>query len=141
MFTYNISIIMSGKLYQNNNYRTDDPAPINWHMGEGIIGSYAGLRLKPAGVSSWRKYPNDAPLKKNPLFVPQGTPLPLKNEEIYQNIPDDSMFMFAKNYASPACCPATYSTSTGCVCTTPEQRSFVGARRGNNKNFCSDPDY
>ncbi len=33
---------------------------------------------------------------------------------------------------SPMCCgAATYSTSSGCVCTTPEQRNFINARGGN----------
>lgn len=138
---------MSNKQNKQNTIQGDAsygisiPAPVDWHMGEGIIGSYAGLRLQPQGESTWRKFPNNVPLKKNPLFVPQGTPLPLKSEQIYQNIPDDSMFIFAKNVASPACCPSTYATSTGCVCTTPQQRKLIGETRGNNKNFCSDPDF
>ena len=41
-------------------------------------------------------------------------------------------FMFAYNQSSPECCPSTYSTSTGCVCTTPEQRRFLAGRGGNS---------
>ena len=43
---------------------------------------------------------------------------------------DKKMFMFANNRTSPNCCPGTFSTSTGCVCTTENQRDFI-ASRGN----------
>ena len=43
-----------------------------------------------------------------------------------------SMFMFSYNQSKPECCPSTYSTSTGCVCTTKKQRDFI-IKRGNNK--------
>lgn len=39
-----------------------------------------------------------------------------------------SMFMFSNNKSSPDCCPSTFSTSTGCVCTTDAQRDFVKGR-------------
>lgn len=39
-----------------------------------------------------------------------------------------SMFMFKNNKSSPNCCPSTFSTSAGCVCTTEEQRKFVNSR-------------
>ena len=41
-----------------------------------------------------------------------------------------SMFMFAYNKYSPACCPSTYSTSRGCICMTDEQKKFIN-NRGN----------
>ena len=37
----------------------------------------------------------------------------------------EKKFMFANNITSPACCPSTFSTSTGCVCTTKNQRDFI----------------
>ena len=37
-------------------------------------------------------------------------------------------FMFANNITSPACCPSTFTSSTGCVCTTKNQRDFIAAR-------------
>ena len=119
----------------------DQPANLSWSMGQGVLGSLDGLYLHPGGASTWRKQPNNVPLLKGRFFVPMGTPLPLKNEEIYQTLPDDSMFMFAKNISSPACCPSSYSTSSGCVCTTPAQRRLIGQTRGNNKNFPSDSFY
>jgi hypothetical protein len=47
---------------------------------------------------------------------------PLKNGE---------MVIFAKNKFKPECCPAPYSSSTGCVCMTPEQIHFLNTRGGN----------
>jgi hypothetical protein len=47
---------------------------------------------------------------------------PLKNGE---------MVIFAKNKFKPECCPAPYSSSTGCVCMTPEQIKFLNTRGGN----------
>ena len=49
------------------------------------------------------------------------------------------MFYFNKNKVSLACCPSTYTTSDGCVCTTPEQRKFIGEERGGNKNMATFP--
>ena len=47
---------------------------------------------------------------------------PLKNGE---------MVMFSKNKFKPECCPAPYSSSTGCVCMTPEQINYLNTRGGN----------
>ena len=47
---------------------------------------------------------------------------PLKNGE---------MVIFAKNKFKPECCPAPYSSSTGCVCMTPEQITYLNTRGGN----------
>lgn len=43
------------------------------------------------------------------------------------------MFMLANNSSSLNCCPSTFSTSTGCVCTTEKQRDYVN-RRGHNRS-------
>ena len=40
----------------------------------------------------------------------------------------EKKFMFANNVTSPACCPSTFSTSTGCVCTTRQQRDYIASR-------------
>jgi len=47
---------------------------------------------------------------------------PLKNGELV---------IFAKNRFKPECCPAPYSSSTGCVCMTPEQINYLNTRGGN----------
>jgi len=116
-----------------NNYSVNSPAPVGYSIRTGIVGSYDGLILQPPD-STWRRYPAQNPTLKNPIFVPQGSGVPLKNEEVPVNL-DDSMFIFAKNIASPFCCPATHSTSTGCVCTTKQQRDLIGLYRGGNDYY------
>jgi hypothetical protein len=113
----------------------NNPSPVQWSMGQGVPGSLDGLYLYPGGASTWRKQPNNVPLLKGKLFVPQGTPVPLRCESVYQSPPENSMFYFARNIASPLCCPSTYSTMGGCVCTTPQQRALLGVMRGGNSTY------
>jgi hypothetical protein len=42
-----------------------------------------------------------------------------------------SLVMFAKNKFKPECCPSPYSSSSGCVCMTPEQINYLNTRGGN----------
>ena len=126
----------------SSNYYHDNPASIGWNMGEGLINSYAGLILKPKGGSNWRKSPSENKLKEGPIMVYQGFGSgPLAHEAVPVDIPKNSMFVFARNYASPACCPATSSTSVGCVCTTKNQRDLIGLYRGGNKTCGGSPDF
>jgi len=76
--------------------------------GMAPIGAYDGIRL-----ASERLQPN-VPLN-GPAF----------------EVGPDNLFMFKNNAAKPECCGSTYSTDTGCVCTTPEQRKFLNMRGGN----------
>ena len=46
----------------------------------------------------------------------------------------NSMFMFSYNESSPDCCPSSYTTDRGCVCTSKNQRSFINTRGGNRSN-------
>jgi len=126
---YNINNV-SGKMASSYS----SPSPVAFHMGNGVLGSYDNLKLKTGCSDPWKKPPCNPPLKNNKMFLPQGTPLPLKNEMVYSNLPENSMFMFSRSFSSPYC-SSTYSTDRGAVCTTPEQRSFVGQRRGNNKSY------
>ena len=124
----------------NNNLllSVDTPAPVDYNMGKGVYGNYDDIKLVANPYNGWKADPANTPLLKSDyLFVPQGTPLPLKNEMIYSQIPKDSMFVFSHNQASPQCV-GTYSTSTGGVCTTAEQQRYIGAERGNNKNYLTD---
>jgi hypothetical protein len=79
------------------------------------IGPFDGVRITPEnGVSSWRgTAPNE------PLLGPAFQPGP------------DQLFMFKNNQVKPECCSASYSSDTGCVCTTPDQRNFINMRGGN----------
>jgi hypothetical protein len=110
-------------------------APVNFNVGNGVLGSYDNIRFDTGCSESWKKPPCNPPLKSNYMFLPQGTPLPLKNEMIYSELPKDSMYMFANSYASPDCCPSTYSTDRGCVCTTEFQDKYLGEQRGLNKSY------
>lgn len=109
-------------------------APVNYNMGSGVLGSYSNLKLKTSCRQSWKKPPCNPPIISNKQIVYQGTPLPLKDETIYATVPDDSMFVFSRSISSPVCCPSTYSTDRGCVCTTDYQRKFIGERRGRNRD-------
>ena len=113
-------------------------APVTYTLGNGVMGSYDGIVFKTdCPGSPWRKTPCTEEQLKGPLFVPQGTPLPLKNEVTYMELPKDSMFVFSRNISDPSCCPATFSTDRGCVCTTAQQRKLIGQTRGNNKNYAN----
>ena len=102
------------------------------YVGHGILGSYDNLTLKTPCKNGWQKAPCDTGLKSNYQWVPQGTPLPLKNEMIYSQLPEDSMFIFSRSKASLQCCPSTYSTDKGCIC--PSDMNMLN-KRGNNKTY------
>ncbi len=102
------------------------------YVGHGVLGSYDNLTLKTPCKNGWQKGPCDAGLKSNYQWVAQGTPLPLKNEMIYSQLPEDSMFIFARSKASLQCCPSTYSTDKGCIC--PSDMNMLN-KRGNNKTY------
>jgi len=79
------------------------------------IGAFDDVRVTPSnGVSSWR---GTAP--NQPLLGPEFQPGP------------DSLFIFKNNDVKPECCDASYSSDTGCVCTTPQQRNYINMRGGN----------
>ena len=111
-----------------------NPAPLNYSISDGINGSYDNIVLKPKGESKFRHTPSNTK-----MFVPQGHQLPLKYEENLTNLNNNSMFIFSNNKASLECCPSTYTTSTGCVCTTPQQRKYISEERGGNVTYSSYP--
>ena len=59
----------------NNNLllTVNEPAKLKFSMGNGVPGSYDGLKLKPEGGSDWRRPPSNVPLLEGKFFVPQGT--------------------------------------------------------------------
>ena len=115
-------------------------APTDYSMGD-----FSNLRLKPDSCSDWRKAPACNKLYQK-VFTPQGTQLPLEpkfTKSVSEGPPVDGnssndnrkdMFIFAYNKSSPECCPSTYSTSTGCICTTKNQREYIN-QRGNNRSY------
>ena len=76
------------------------------------------------------------------FFTPVGDGVKLTSDPVSQNFVSvdgqpgspKHLFMFAHNKCSPGCCPSTYSSSGGCVCSTPEQRKWVAQTRAHNKN-------
>jgi len=124
---------INGKI-DKNTYK--NASPIDFNVGDGVIGSYDNILLKTTcNQGGWKAEPCNPPLLKNKLFVPQGTPLPLKSEMVFSEIPDDSMFIFSRSYSSPDCCPSTFSTDRGCVCTSPNMRKYIGEMRGKNMTY------
>ena len=108
------------------------------------MGPFDGLCLQTGNKEYWMKSPdNTALIPNDALFSYLSSQGPLKpvfsdNSAIFGPTIDGQpgspkkMFMFANNRTSPNCCPGTFSTSTGCVCTTENQRDFI-ASRGNNQ--------
>jgi hypothetical protein len=79
------------------------------------IGAFDNVRITPTGgQSSWRgTSPNE------PLMGPEIQPGP------------DNLFIFKNNQVKPECCSSTYSSDTGCVCSSPQQRNYINMRGGN----------
>jgi len=111
----------------------DGPAPVNFNMGNGVMGSYDNLVLynKDGG---WRKKRHTTRQMSDPVIY-QGHQIPLKSNAVSMPLPKKSMFMFNKNISHLSCCPSTYSSDRGCICTTEQQRNLVGVTRGNNKHY------
>ncbi len=127
----------------NTNYSLDGPAPVDYNMGQGIVGSYDSIILRPKdwdkpGGSTWKAFPNNPPLLKGPLFVPMGAGVPLHSTAM--SPPENSMFIFSRNIASPAC-KSSFSTSTGNLCLNKQQRDYIGVYRGSNKTLTGDNEY
>jgi len=85
-------------------------AALDYTMGTGVKGSW------------------DTPRKNIPRNINQqldgnvGGPIPL---------PENELFIWRENKSDPNCCPATYSTSMGCICSSPEQMNYLNERGGN----------
>jgi len=113
-----------------------------------LMSNYDALCLSTGNSDSWRKSPADIKLNSsNGLYTFQGSTGPVKpvfsdNSGLHgppvdgQDNSDKSMFMLGYNKTSPECCPSTFSTSTGCVCSTHNQREYV-KNRGNNAHGCN----
>ena len=101
----------------------------NYNNGNGEV-------YKTSCKHNWKKEPCDNKLNDTMGFTQFGSSVPLKSTETelssdHKTYPSvdgvgdkNSMFMFAYNKASPECCPSSYSTSTGCVCSTDNQIDY-----------------
>ena len=110
-------------------------APVEWNTGGGVLGSYDNLLLKTQCSEGWKGPPCNPPPKSKTQIVFQGTPLPLKNEEIYSELPQDSMFIMSRSVSDPFSVPRTFSSDRGYVQLTPLQEKYIGEMRGGNKTY------
>ena len=89
-------------------------ASVNYSMGKDNPGSWMQKALGYAGDMGYNTV-----LSRNANF--KGTPVPLQG----------TMDFFRDNAFKPECCPATYSSSTGCACTSVSQLNYLNQRGGN----------
>ena len=104
------------------------------------MGPYDGICLKTGNQEYWMKSPDETSLVPNDTlytYLSSQGPIKMKlsDQAALRGPPVDGvkgsfekMFMWANNVASPLCCPSTFSTSTGCVCSTKNQRDFIAGR-------------
>ena len=104
------------------------------------MGPYDGMCLKTGNDEYWMKSPDETTLLPNDkLYTYLSSQGPIKMRLSDQSAltgppidgvkgSDEKMFMLANNVTSPLCCPSTYSTSTGCLCTTKNQRDYIASR-------------
>ena len=104
------------------------------------MGPYDGICLKTGNPEYWMKSPDESALVPNDglyTYLSSQGPIKMKlsDQAALKGPPVDGvkgspekMFMLANNVTSPMCCPSTFSTSTGCLCTTKNQRDFIAAR-------------
>jgi len=105
------------------------------------IGPYDGLCVRTLN-QKFRDFNNELISNKN-LMNFQGVQGPVQNvvsddsDLVGPNVDGDPnspqrLFMFANNKASLNCCPSTYSTDRGCVCSTEKQDNYIRRRGFNN---------
>lgn len=80
------------------------------------IGAFDGVKVATGNESRWRYT-----IPKDPL---------LPGTQEFEPGPDN-LFMFKNNRASPECCGSSFSCSTGCVCTSKQQRDMINSRGTN----------
>lgn len=90
-------------------------APSSPKAGYEKIGTYDGMVNVPKnGESQWRDTLPNEPLEG---------PAP--------DVANGDMFLFANNQQKPECCPSSFSSDLGCICTTKDQRALLFSRGGN----------
>ena len=91
-----------------------DAAAVNYQMGMDNPGSWA---QKAAGYASDMGY--NTVLSSHANY--KGTEVPLQG----------TLNFFKDNAFKPECCPSTYTSSTGCACTSVAQLNYLNQRGGN----------
>ncbi len=130
-------------------------APVEYNMGAcggKTLNAQDGIRMsgwdnmkfnlteEPNRQHKWRRTPSNLPLVKDTYITsPIGEDILLTDDltsAYYPSVDGEDgsqqrMFMFAQNQVRPECCPSTYSSDRGCVCTTEAQRNMIAGRGGN----------
>jgi hypothetical protein len=81
---------------------------LDYHIGDGV-------------ASSWENKDGSKYMRQS-LEDNTGGNIPL---------PEGELLIFKENKFDPECCPSVYSNSSGCVCATPEQMTYLNKRAGN----------
>ena len=97
-----------------------DAASLNYHMNADQPGSWS---QKAMGYASDMGY--NTVLASHANY--KGTEVPLQG----------TMNFFKNNSFKPECCPSTYTSSTGCACTSVAQLNYLN-QRGGNRTFSSE---
>jgi hypothetical protein len=91
--------------------------PVGAPLNAGGIGPYDGVSIG-GGISGWAANEPGADLSG-------AAPLP-------SGAAKDNEFMFlVGNKVDADCCPSAFTTDTGCVCLSEENKNFMAARGGN----------
>jgi len=102
----------------------------NTNYGESS--SYNLNNDRPINTSSW--FASD--MVVTPGKQPSKGALSILNRTPQQvPLPTNQMLMFANTKFKPACCPNTYSNSSGCACMTVDQYNWLKLRGGNNTPY------
>ena len=93
-----------------------------FQAGTRLVGAALSYSMGDGVKSSWEAKDNKYVSPYQSLEVNVAGNVPLKEGEL---------FMFNDNNFKPECCPSAYSSSTGCVCASPEQMKYLNQRGGN----------
>ena len=91
-----------------------------------------GMDSRPCNVGLHTDIRFDTPMGTEERYVPDPDNNPSMPPVTGNPKDPRSLFMFTHNQVHPDCCPSTYSSDRGCVCTTKEQREFLN-QRGHNR--------
>jgi hypothetical protein len=86
---------------------------VDYNMGEGVSSSWLNAQHAQDKKGGYNKL--------------EGNVAPNPSELINSGKLD----ILAQNKFDPKCCPATYTSSTGCACISPEQMKYLSTRGGN----------
>ena len=85
---------------------------LSYSMGDGVRSSWLSNDKKPKDVNLYSKMESNVATSASTLS-------------------ESETLIFKNNKFSPDCCPSAYSSSTGCLCATPEQMKYLNSHGGN----------